>query len=83
MNSMGIELANYLEKNPNAILDKEDMDIVYGVADGLIEANIMKHLNGETSLQRMMDVSIEDLEKKVDKYIIMLTQIKNNVRNNH
>ena len=77
MNIAGLDIANMLDKNPNFLLHltEKDINIIYGVADGLAEEFVMRRIEGRTSITQMQK-PVEELDAYVSMHINKLCNIK-------
>jgi hypothetical protein len=79
MNGLGLKLANEIDNKSidgNKLTDDE-INILYGVADGLTEDFVNRHIEGRVSLASMDKWTPEKLEQLVDEKIKTLNDIKN------
>lgn len=56
-------------------LSENEMDLLYGILDGLTEKYIVDRVTGHCSLQAMLDNPIEKLESMIDIKIVELLKI--------
>ena len=59
----------------NIKMNEHEMDLLYGILDGLTEKFIMDRMTGHCSLQAMLDNPPEKLENIIDTDIIELVKI--------
>jgi len=75
MNQLGFKCDFYLRSEfYNDDATKDEIDEIYAVADGLTEEFVVNTLEGNCSLQRMLDWSCEKLENLADNKIKFLKE---------
>lgn len=74
-------LSLYVELNINKTdLSENEIDVVYGVLDGLILEFVYNHITGKCSLYSMLKWTIKKLELYIDDNIKIVRCIKNRIK---